>query len=155
MSRQLPVKGLILDLGDVLFTWSRSTKTAVSPGTMKKILLSPSWYEYECGRISQSTCYEKVAEEFCLDVSQVAEAFSQARASLQPDSTIVSFLNYLKKKSSTKMYAMSNVAREDFAALSDKMDPSLFERVFISGVQGMRKPDPEFYRQVLKEIQSR
>jgi HAD superfamily hydrolase (TIGR01509 family) len=149
----IPVKGLVFDLRDVLFKWSRNTETAISSDTMKKILLSPHWYDYECGRISRSLCYSRVAREFLLDVYQVAEAFSQARASLKPDTAVLAFLNELREKSSVKVYAMSNVAKEDFAALSDKMDFSLFDRVFTSGAHGMRKRDLKFYRQVLAEIE--
>ena len=149
---QIPIKGAIFDLGDVLFKWSRSTKTALTAETMKMILSSPPWFEYECGRISRSVCYDQVAELFHVDVTQVAEAFSQARASLQPDPAVVSFLRNLKQRSPIKIYAMSNVSKEDFSALSEKMDPCLFERVFTSGAQGMRKPDPRFYQLVLNEI---
>lgn len=152
MPPQIPVRGLVFDLGDVLFTWSRSTKTTISPGTLKKILSSSIWYEYERGKISQSICYELVALEFSLEASEVAEAFSQARASLQPDPTVVKFLKNLRRDSSVKIFAMSNVAIEDFASLSDKMDPSIFHQVFTSGEAGMRKPDLGFYRQVLEKI---
>lgn len=146
------VRGLIFDLGDVLFQWSRSTKTAISPQTMKKILQSPPWHEYECGQISRAICYGQVAQQFQLDASQVAEAFEQARASLKPDATIVAFLRDLREKSTIKIYAMSNVAKEDFAALQDKMDPTIFDGVFPSGAHGMRKPDLNFYRKVLQQI---
>jgi len=47
---------------------------------------------------------------------------------------------------------MSNISKEDFFALSEMMDWSVFDRVFDSGETGMRKPNPEFYRHVLQEI---
>ncbi|KAL9115764.1 MAG: hypothetical protein Q9227_000132 [Pyrenula ochraceoflavens] len=47
---------------------------------------------------------------------------------------------------------MSNIAIEDFAALSEKMDWSLFDNVFTSGAVGMRKPDQGFFNHVLAEI---
>lgn len=46
---------------------------------------------------------------------------------------------------------MSNIAKEDFAALSANMDWFLFDRVFTSGAAGMRKPDHDFYNYVVKE----
>jgi len=153
MATSVPVKGLIFDFGDVLFQWSRNTKTSISSAMMKKTLKSPPWYEYECGRLSRAMCYEQVAKQYQLDVSQVDEAFAQARASLQPDVAVVAFPKELRSRSPIKVYAMSNVANEDFAALADKMDPTLFDCVFTSGARGMRKPDLDFYRQVLQEIE--
>jgi HAD superfamily hydrolase (TIGR01509 family) len=152
MTSQKPVKGLIFDLGDVLFQWSRDTKTSVSPHLLSKILSSPHWYDYECGRLSRAMCYEHVALQFGIDASQVDEAFAQARASLQPDVAIVTFLKNLRQRLPIKIYAMSNVAKEDFASLADKMDSSLFDHVFTSGSHGTRKPELEFYRQVLQHI---
>jgi HAD superfamily hydrolase (TIGR01509 family) len=152
MSVQVPVRGIIFDLGDVLFTWSSQTSTAISAGTFRKILSSSSWLEYECGRLKQDACYEQISQEFSIEASQVVEAFAQARESLQPDNTVVTFLKHLRKSTLVNVYAMSNVAREDFAVLSQKMDWSLFDRVFTSGEAGMRKPDPSFYCYVLEEI---
>ena len=53
-----------------------------------------------------------------------------------------------------KIYAMSNISKEDWAVLSTKIpDWSIFDQVFTSGHAGMRKPDPGFYRHVLQEVQ--
>ena len=152
MPLETPRKGIIFDLGDVLFTWSANTSTTVSAGTLRKIISSSIWFEYECGRLEQAACYEKIAQEFSIEASQVAEAFSQARESLQPDDMVVAFLKDLRNLVSVNVYAMSNISREDFATLSGKMDWSLFDRVFTSGEAGMRKPDSCFYHHVLEEI---
>lgn len=152
MSLQVPVRGIIFDLGDVLFTWSPNTSTTISAGTLRKILSTSIWFEYECGRLKQNECYQQIAQEFSIEASHLDEAFSQARESLQPDDMVVTFLNHLRKSPLVNVYAMSNVAREDFAALSRKMDWSLFDQVFTSGAAGMRKPDHDFFHYVLEEI---
>jgi len=152
MAPYASVEGLIFDIGDVLFMWSPHTKTTISPSTMKTILTSPTWYEYECGRMTREACYKMVSQELSLESAQVAEAFAQARASLQPDNKMVGFIKNLKKITSVKVYAMSNIGNEDFEVLKRLIEPGIFERVFTSGAVGMRKPDPEFYRMVLDEI---
>lgn len=48
---------------------------------------------------------------------------------------------------------MSNIGKEDFAAISDKIDWSLFDGVFTSGEAGMRKPDKAFFHYVLRRIE--
>lgn len=50
-------KGIIFDLGDVLFTWSPNTTTTIPAKMMQSILSSATWIEYECGRIEQDACY--------------------------------------------------------------------------------------------------
>jgi len=152
MSSQVLVRGIIFDLGDVLFSWSPNTSTSIPPKTLRKFLSSPTWLEYECGRIRQEECYQKIAEDFSVAASQVADAFCQARQSLQSNKIVVNFLKDLKKRPQIKLYAMSNVAREDFADLPKELDWCLFDRVFTSGDVGVRKPNPEFYQYVLQEI---
>ena len=151
---QLPPKCLIFDLGDVLFTWSSETTTTVPAKLLRSILSSPTWLEYDCGLIDQATCYRRVAQLFSIPAVEVAEAFSQARDSLQPNDFMVSSIRQWKEASqgALKVYAMSNISKEDFAFLSTKMaDWSVFDRVFTSGHAGMRKPDLDFYIYVLEE----
>lgn len=152
MTPYTPVCLLIFDLGDVLFQWSRSTKTSISPKTLQEILNSTPWLDYECGRLTQVSCYDLVARRFRVDVSQVAETFKQARASLHPGVATVAFLKSVRNRMEIKVYAMSNVAKEDFAVLGDQIDPNLFDGVFTSGSYGIRKPQPDFYRRGLEEI---
>ena len=119
------------------------------------MLSSAIWTDYECGRTEQDACYHQVAQRFSVPASEVAEAFFQARDSVQPNNVMVSFIHELKEASrgAVKVYAMSNVSKEDYAVLSSKMaDWSVFNRVFTSGHAGMRKPDLGFYRHVLEEI---
>ena len=156
MSPRSPPKGVIFDLGDVLLTWSPETSTSISAKMMGSILSSSTWMKYERGLVDQDTCYHQIAQDLSIPASEVAEAFSQARDSLRPNNTMVSLIHDLKAKSqgTTKIIAMSNMAKEDFASISTKMmDWSLFDQIFISGHAGMRKPDLEFYRHVLREIE--
>lgn len=149
---QATPRGVIFDLGDVLFTWSAKTKTTISARKLKEILSTPVWYSYERGEITRDTCYELSSQKFSIPASEIAEAFAQARASLQPDHAIVAFLCELKKDPSIKVYAMSNIGAEDMEELASKMDWELFDRVFTSAGAGTRKPEPQFYRKVLEQI---
>lgn len=154
MLPQTPPKGIIFDLGDVLFTWSPDTTTSLPAKTIRDIISSAIWMEYETGRIEQDACYHQVAHNLSISALEVAEAFSQARNSLQPNNAMLSFIHELKEASrgAVKVYAMSNISKEDYAVLSTKMaDWSVFNRVFTSGHAGMRKPDFSFYHHVLEE----
>ena len=155
MNRPSPPKGVIFDLGDVLLTWSANTSTKIPAKMMRDILSSPTWAEYERGSIEKGTCYNQVAKDLSIAASEVTEAFSQARDSLRPNDTMVSFIHDIKSKTrgAIKIFAMSNMSKEDFASISNKtIDWSIFDRIFISGHAGMRKPDLVFYRYVLQKI---
>ena len=147
-------KALLFDLGDVLFTWSPDTKTAIPPRMMGEIISCTPWKEFECGRSTQEECYEQVAKQFSIPLAEVDSAFTQAKASLKPNDDMVSFIKQLRATYGThlKLYAMSNISKEDWAFLSTRLpDWSIFDRVFTSGHAGMRKPDLSFYRHVLEQ----
>lgn len=144
---------LILDLGDVLFSWSASTKASISSKTLKLMLSSPPWLEYECGRITQEVCYHRLGERFSIRPSEVAEAFNQARDTLQSNDGMISLIHELKKSSdgALHVYAMSNISKPDYIVLAKTpADWSVFDQVFISANVGMRKPGLPFYRHVLE-----
>ncbi|KAG6864966.1 hypothetical protein C0991_005915 [Blastosporella zonata] len=143
---------IIFDIGDVLFKWSPETKTSISSQTLRDILSSPTWFDYERGRLSQSECYAKVGEEFILEPNEIARAFQQARDSLQADDNLISLIRQLKAQmnSQLQVFAMSNVSLPDYEVLRTKpADWSIFDQVFTSGAAGERKPNLGFFRQVL------
>lgn len=152
-----PYKIIIFDLGDVLFTWSQQTNTQVSPKTMRKILSLPAWYEYEKGVLSRDACYEQIGDDLGLPASEVANAFEQARNSLCEDRKMTAFIRRMKASNpNLGVYAMSNISKEDYDFLRTvEADWSLFDRVYASGYEGMRKPDVQFFQHVLREISGR
>ncbi|KAG6897904.1 hypothetical protein C0992_009388 [Termitomyces sp. T32_za158] len=143
---------LIFDLGDVLFKWSPNTKTTISAQTLREILSSPTWFDYERGRLSEADCYAKVGEEFMLKPDEIAQAFRQARDSIQADDDLIALIRELKAQSNGELqvFAMSNISLPDYEVLRTKSaDWSIFDRVFTSGVAGERKPNLGFFRQVV------
>lgn len=145
---------LILDLGDVLFSWSPHTETSIPPRTLKAILASPLWADYECGLISQQDCYDRISTEFRIPTVEIAEAFTQARDSLKSNDEMLDFVRELKHQSDGQLqvYAMSNISRPDYEYLRTKpADWSLFDKVYTSADAGERKPSLGFYRYVLDD----
>jgi FMN phosphatase YigB (HAD superfamily) len=145
---------LILDLGDVLFSWSPHTETSIPPRMLKAILASPTWVDYECGLISQQDCYDRISNEFHIPSSEIAEAFDQARDSLQSNDEMLAFVRELKDQSDgqLRVFAMSNISRPDHEYLRTKpADWSLFDKVYTSADAGERKPNLGFYRHVLDD----
>ncbi|KZV70680.1 HAD-like protein [Peniophora sp. CONT] len=154
MSGALPCTTLIFDIGDVLFSWSPVTSTSIKPKQLKSILNSPTWHAYECGALDEQECYAKIGAQFLLDPAEVQQAFADARASLQPDDTFLSFIRELQAETGNtlRIFAMSNISAPDYEVLRTKpADWGIFERVFTSAAAGQRKPNLGFYRYVLSE----
>jgi HAD superfamily hydrolase (TIGR01509 family) len=151
LSHALP-RGVIFDLGDVLFSWSDGTSVSNLAFKLKDILKTDTWFSYERGKITRKACCELVAQQLCLSPSDVDEALTQAHRSLRANDDLISLLRDLRNDGSVKVYAMSNIGREDFQDIATKMEWSLFDRVFTSSEAGKRKPELEFYSYVLDEI---
>lgn len=107
--------------------------------------------------------------------STVETALEQAQLSLKPVPALVRTVRYLKaSRPDLKFYVMSNISRasipipmsstiskedslnnvqEHFEIVQSVDLPwSIFDKIFASGVEGMRKPDLCFFKHVIKEI---
>ena len=148
---------LIFDIGDVLFSYSRSTSTSIPANTLRGLLSSTIWREYECGRLSEDECYRLMAEKFSLNEGEFRRAILGVRASLQPDEPFIRFIRELQAEAhgGLRIFAMSNISAPDYVVTRGKLvDWSVFERIFTSADAGMRKPDLSFYKFVLDEIKA-
>ncbi|KAI0775786.1 phosphatase yihX [Trametes elegans] len=147
-------RNLILDLGDVLFTWSAETRTSIPPRTLKDIMNGPIWFDYERNRISQEECYERAGREFSVEPSTIAEAFKQARESLRPNEDLLALVRELKAQfhGQLRVFALSNISLPDYEyVIRLPTDWTIFDKVFASALLGERKPDLAAYKMVLAE----
>jgi len=152
MSGSNSYTSIIFDIGDVLFRWSSETKTTISSKTLHKILSSPTWFDYERGKLSEGDCYATLGEEFILEPEEIRRAFQQARDSLQANDDFIALIRELKTQSNgqLRVFAMSNISLPDYEVLRTKSaDWAIFDEVFTSGAAGERKPNLGFYRHVL------
>lgn len=151
---RLPLKALIFDLGDVLFTWSASN-TRIPALTLRSILNTDTWSAFECGRINQEECYAQAAQHVSFSAEDICEALRHVRSSLQPNTEVIRAIRDLKRLSNGQLgvYAMSNISKEDYAHVAAVVDDwQIFDRVFTSGYANTRKPCASFYRHVIGEL---
>src|SRR4051794_8880648 len=143
---------LIVDIGDVLFSWTAQTNTAISPKVLKNILHSPTWFEFERGQVTMERCYKRLGAEFSLDPEAVAEAFNQAQETLKLNEDLFGLIHGLKQASNgqIRVFIMSNIAQPHFEILRSKYDIwSIFDGVYLSCEAHERKPHLGFYKYVL------
>ncbi|KAF4619081.1 hypothetical protein G7Y89_g14766 [Cudoniella acicularis] len=145
---------LIVDLGNVLFTWSPETKTSISRSTFHSILNTQTWNEYECGHLSETQCYAEIAETFSLDTTEIQQAFKDTRNSLQPNSELFTELKALKSAAGRKLQlvAFSNISAPDWDSLSNKStDWDVFDNIITSHSIRQRKPNIKVYIKMFEQ----
>jgi FMN phosphatase YigB (HAD superfamily) len=152
---KLPITSIVFDLGDVLFNWSCDA-TSIPKETLRDILTSDTWKEYECGRPKkEEECYSKISSERGVSKDAIADALTRARDSLTPDAGMFQLIKNLKAThEGLKIFAMSNISTPDWTALQPKLDATqwaLFDARFPSCEAGLRKPKPEFFHHVILE----
>lgn len=152
MIGSLQYNAIIFDIGDVLFKWSSETETSISPRMIHNIISSPTWFDYERGRLSENECYAQIGEEFLLEPEEIRQAFQQARDSLKADDKLLALIRNLKAETGNQLriFAMSNISVPDYEVLRTKpADWSIFDEIFTSGAAGERKPSLGFFRKVI------
>lgn len=146
-------RALILDLGDVLFHYDTGS-LALPRSTFHSVILSPTWNELECGRISEGEALVAIGKELSLDPETIHGALSQARQTLRADHELYAQLLALKDEmeGNLKVFAMTNIAKDDFLRLKAVLSSwTLFDAEFASCEVGMIKPELGYYQHVLRE----
>jgi FMN phosphatase YigB (HAD superfamily) len=146
---------IVLDLGNVVFEWS--TESAAQPkATLKSMMRSDTYTRYETGQIETEDEFGNILGlQLGLDGSLVRTTFETARQSLTVNDELVDFVRELKRSTGIRVYAMSNIPRKEVEYLSrtHPLTMGIFDRVYASGIAGLRKPDPAFYAMVLVDSQ--
>ncbi|GME58528.1 putative had-like protein [Neofusicoccum parvum] len=153
---EAPVKTIIFDIGDVLCSWVPPTTLSINPKLLKEFRNSPTWYEYNCGRIGQDECFAQLATQGGVSATDVTSAFQLARDSQAQNDGVVAAIRELRAAHpDLRVYAMSNISAPDWEILRNKaFDWDIFDRVFTSCEAGMCKPELRFYRHVLKATET-
>ncbi|RDW69085.1 uncharacterized protein DSM5745_08845 [Aspergillus mulundensis] len=168
-----PIKAIILDLWDLLLPrQALPTSPKIPRQTIRQILDSDIWANYERGKLSESKACRQIAARYTLDKADVTDILRQARVQgpLEQNAYlhVMENLRAIKaeaqaegagKGTGISLCAMLNVPApaaecESLRALiADCVgDDNVFDRVFLSHEVGMRKPDLCFYGHVLSEL---
>ncbi|KAJ5369852.1 uncharacterized protein N7496_005944 [Penicillium cataractarum] len=148
------IQAVVLDLGNVVFTWSSEPPSSPNAVPLKAIMKTTTWADYECGLLTTMDCYSALGEKFGGSPSDIGQALAVARDSLVVNDTLLALIRELKHSYGLSIYAMSNISRENIDYLREKHGAELeiFDEIFASGYVGMRKPDEGFYRHVIAQM---
>lgn len=150
----MPFKALVLDLGDVCFSYSKKAITAVPPRVLKFVFDSPGWHEQECGRLNRQQCFDNVSKKYNLKKEDLEEALKQAVDSLTAKDDMISTIRSLKEADpELRVYAMSNISATDFEAVKPMVDGwNIFDGLYSSAYAGTRKPEFAFFHHVFDSV---
>ena len=152
----MPYKAVVLDFGGVLFAWKKQTKPSGVPGMLiKQIMSSPTWSDYECGHISRERCYLMLSDKYSIEFEDLDACFQGSRESLIYDATLLDFARTISEEQGISIFAMTNIGHKDFAYIRNNVQGvewGIFDRVFPSYEASARKPDPNFYKHFLSQV---
>ncbi|KAM0511518.1 hypothetical protein ACHAPE_009770 [Trichoderma viride] len=150
-------KAVILDLNGVLLSYGgKGLSSVLKPSQIKNVLDSPTWYDYECGKISsRQECYERVSAEFEMDVDVFSDALEQLTKTVKPHSEFISAVKNIKAAfPEIKVYGMSNISQPDYEFLKPLISSwNILEGFMTSSQAGVRKPESASYETLLQKLQ--
>ncbi len=151
---------LLLDIGGVLLTngWGREQRqSAIEKFKLDQDEISDrhelAWAVYESGKMTLDDYLDLVVFYQKRDFSR--KKFTHyMMAQSQPLDGAIEYFKQLKKEFGFKVIALSNEARElnEYRIRTYKLD-ELFDYYISSCYIGLRKPDPDIFRQVLDTAQ--
>jgi epoxide hydrolase-like predicted phosphatase len=146
------INTVIFDMGEVLFTWKPTIDTRVTFDNLRTITHCETWEQFERGKIDPDGCYQQLGAKIGFPGSEIAATFRQTTSCLKPDPRMTALLHELKSQN-VAIYMMTNIPLPDYHQLrAMEYEWDLFDGVFASSLEGMRKPDMEFYEHVSKQI---
>ncbi|KAF9872945.1 hypothetical protein CkaCkLH20_09455 [Colletotrichum karsti] len=151
-------KAVIFDLGGVLLDWDRQNQPMMTRDQFSAMMNSTAWHKLDRGELTVKQACEHFSTMLGVDSAAVEASLEEAQKSLKVVPELLATIHDLKTSNKNlKFYVMSNVSKEHFAIVCRELDVpwSEFTRVFVSGVEGMRKPELGFWRHVLAQIGAR
>ncbi|KAI3338725.1 HAD-like protein [Ustulina deusta] len=146
------IKALVFDLGGVLLSWDRHTVTALSSSQFLTIMNSTAWHSLDRGLLTFKDACKEFGAHLGKEPSVIEGAIDEAQESLAVNFPLIQTLLEVKATNpELKLYIMSNISREHYKMVQKLGLPwVMFDHIFISGLEGMRKPDICFFRHVVE-----
>ncbi|KAI2620754.1 HAD-like protein [Hypomontagnella submonticulosa] len=149
------IKAIVFDLGGVLLKWDHRSVTILSPSQFLAIMNSTAWYDLDRGILTIKEACEQFGLILNVEPSMIENALEEAQLSLAVNAPLVQTIHDLKAiNPDLEFYVMSNISREHYKMVRNlELHWSIFKAAFISGIEGMRKPDLCFFRHVIQRIE--
>ncbi|KAJ5921060.1 HAD-like protein [Penicillium verhagenii] len=147
-------KTILVDLGGIFMhpPDEHTFATKDSTVSLRRLMLTSTWSDYESGTLSDKQCFAQLASEYQIQKTELETKIAHLRETITYDQEMTSAFRNIKE-SGARIFLVSNISKEDYAALQrlwGKEFWSIFDGVFTSSALGVRKPNLRFYRLVLR-----
>jgi FMN phosphatase YigB (HAD superfamily) len=147
-------KTILVDLGGTFVHPQDELKFATKDSSisLRRLMLTSIWMDYECGKLNENQCFTQLASEYHVEVAELETTISNLRQTITYDKEMTSTFKKIKELGA-RIFLVSNISKEDYAACQNLWDTdfwSIFDGVFTSSALGVRKPNLRFYRHVLQ-----
>ncbi len=155
------INTVIFDLGGVLIDWNPNYlyDKIFDDEKEKKYFLSeictPDWNEQQDAGRNLAEATDILLEkhpEYGMEIKAYYGRWTEMLGELMYDT--IEILEHLHRKNTLRLYALTNWSAETFPyALENFEFLQLFEGILVSGVEKMKKPEPEIYQLILDRYQ--
>ncbi|KAG9495654.1 hypothetical protein J7337_012208 [Fusarium musae] len=144
---------VVLDLGRVLVNYTTKNTVGLSSSQIASALDSPGWHGYERGKISEQQAYDKVMQDFNIDLETWTQALEQMRDGMKANQSLISSIKELKHiYPNVNVFCLSNIPRPEVELLKYEIESwGIIDRFSASSDLRERKPDLAIYREFLKQ----
>lgn len=138
---------LLLDIGGVLISYNPGSNTILPSRTIKSVVDSPHWHQYERGKLSQKQCYDGVCGEFNLKPEEWVQSIEELKLTLTTNERFLTAIKHIKLQHPTlRIHALTNLSSPDYEILNPIIKEwDIFDSVITSAAIGARKPDLASY----------
>lgn len=143
----------IFDLADV-FPWTASPGTIIPIDTIRRMMHSTPFLNYERNRLGEDEMYILLSSQFSLPVSLVAEHFRSARSNRRAYSPLFLRIRHLKRLApGLRVYGVWNISTPDwdaFLAISPSGLLAEFDEILTSSRAGDRMSKGDSFRRLVE-----
>ncbi|PHH71279.1 hypothetical protein CDD82_6604 [Ophiocordyceps australis] len=148
-------KVLVLDLGGVLINWDARNVKNLSSRQLTNIMNTTAWHSLERGSLTLVDACKEFSKVLGVAESLVSRTLEQLQHTVTVNTALVQTIKHLKTLNPhLKLYIMSNISREHFCMVQRlNLAWAMFDALFISGHEGMRKPELCFFKHLVRHAQ--
>jgi putative hydrolase of the HAD superfamily len=157
----MTIKAIIFDFGRVISAQKPMSlfrgyekELGIAPGTLNPIMFgSPAWEDTLVGRKTSEEFWHAIAPQLNLHTPEAVDAFRQRyHADEEINAGVADLIRKLRSDGRYKLAVLSNAPAGLIRWLDEWGLLELFDTVFCSGDEGVKKPDPAAFEITLERL---
>jgi len=150
----MSIKAIVLDLAGVLLVWRKSSRVVGEASLIElhQIRHHPVRHDFEAGRIGEESLYSQLSSETNFSRDVLERVLNNAFQTSRVNEPVYDFAKAQKYGSGRRVICLSNTPHCYIGRLFKKLDIwNVFDRIYMSSLLGMAKPDQRVFRHLLNQ----